>query len=215
MAKRQTGVYSVLALASVCFGTSFADSAWGSTPTEPGYACGLVHTRVLSASYGKGLRAEKHPRDISAAFGEDSYGSGCKVIVTKRRKNGANRNGENRRRSGVPARRIRVGKIRLFTVVAAEGAQGEKWNAGAQNASFIAGAELWISAFGGGAYPMDTFGQSEVHAYLLGSKELSTEAFWRHGETGLISIKLHDRSEAGLEQLLSRIAGGIVPKFSP
>jgi len=110
-----------------------------------------------------------------------------------------------------------VGKIRLVTVVAAAGAPGEKWSAEAQEASFIAGSELWISAFGGSAYPIDTFGQSEVHAYLLGSKELSTEAFWRHGETGLISIELHDRSETTprLERLLSRIAAGIVPSFSP
>jgi hypothetical protein len=198
-------------VASVCFGP-IADSAWGVTPTEPGYACGLVQTGLLSASYGKGLRAEKHPREVSAAFGEDSYGSGCTVIVTKRPKNAASRS-----RSTGPARRIRVGKIQLVTVVPANGAAGEKWNAEAKNASFIAGAELWISAFGGGAYPMDTFGQSEVHAYLLGSKELSTEAIWRHGETGLISIELHDRSETTprLEQLLGGIAGGIVPKFSP
>ncbi|MGV1047202.1 MAG: hypothetical protein ACOYD4_01570 [Solirubrobacterales bacterium] len=110
-----------------------------------------------------------------------------------------------------------AGKIQLVTVVAAAGAPGEKWNAEAQNASFMAGAEMWISSFGGGAYPIDTFGQSEVHAHLLGSKELSTEAFWRHGEAGLISIELHDRSETTprLERLLSRIAGGIMPKFSP
>jgi hypothetical protein len=212
MARRQTWACLVLAVAGVSLAAPLADGARGATPTEPGYACGLVDTGLLGATYGRGLRAEKHPREVAAAYGEDSYGSRCTVIVTKRRKDAANR-----RRSTVPARRIRVGKIQLVTVVAAEGAPGEKWSAEAQDASFIAGAELWLSAFGGDSYPMDTFGQSEVHAYLLGSKELSTEAFWRHGETGLISIKLHDRSEITPrpERLLSRIAAGIVPNFSP
>jgi hypothetical protein len=196
-------------VSSVCLGTPFAGSALGATPTEPGYACGLVDAALLSTSYGKGLHAAKHLRDLPSAFGEDSYGSGCTVIVTKKAARGT--------RSTAFKRRSRIGKIELVTVVAAEGAAGEGWSAEAQEASFIAGSEQWIAGFGGDPYPMETFGQSEVHAYLLGSKELSTEAFWRHGETGLIEIELHDRSETTprLEQLLGRIAGGIVPAFSP
>jgi hypothetical protein len=203
----------VLAVAGVCLAAPFTAGATAAIPTEPGYACGLVDTGVLGAAYGKGLLAEKRPREVSSAYGEDAYGSGCTVIVTKMQKKAAGGS-----RSTAAAHRVRVGKIALVTVVAAAGAAGESWSAEAQEASFVAGAELWISAFGGEAYPIDTtFGQSEVHAYLLGSKELSTEAFWRHGESGLISVHLHDRSETTprLEQLLSRIAGGIVPGFSP
>lgn len=210
--KRQTGVYLVIAMASVCCLSLCTSSASAATSTEPGYACGLVHASLLSATYGKGLRAEKRPAEVANGSGQDFYGSGCTVTVTKKRKDGANR-----RRSPTSSRRFRVGTVRLFTLVAAEGAPGEIWSAATQEAADISYAELWMSSFGGSAYPIDTFGQSEVHAYLLGSKELSTEAFWRHGENGVISIGLHDSLESPprLEQLLSRIAAGIVPEFSP
>jgi hypothetical protein len=213
MTRRRTWGCLLLAVAGLSLAASFTAGAAGAIPTEPGYACGLVDTGVLGAAYGKGLVAEKRPREISSAYGEDAYGSGCTVIVTKREKKAAGG-----RRSTAPAHRVRVGKIALVTVVAAAGAAGESWSAEAQEARFVAGAELWISGFGGEPYPIDTtFGQSEVHAYLLGSKELSMEAFWRHGESGLISVHLHDRAEITprLEALLGRIAAGIVPGFSP
>ncbi len=212
MARRKGGAYLVIAVASVTFVACSTGSASGATPTESGYACELVRAGVVSSSFGKGLQTEKRPTEAAASFGEESFGSGCTLIVTKKRKEAAGRP-----RSTHSSGRFRVGAVRVSTVVAAEGVPEEKWSAEAQEATELSYVALWISAFGGSAYPMDTFGQSDVHAYLLGSKELSTEAFWRHGETGEISIGLHDRSELSsrLEQLLSRIAGGIVPGFSP
>jgi hypothetical protein len=204
VAKRRRCVPLVVALGSVIFVSLCADSALGAVPTEPGYACSLVHTSLVSASFGKGLRAQARPTKAAAGPGGDSYSSGCTVSVTKKRK-------------GAPSRKRRywVGTVQLTTEVAAEGAPGEKWSAAAQQATEISFVEQWISSFGGSVYPMDSFGQTEVHAYLLGSKEISTEAFWRHEENGEISISLRDRSEfpSRLERLLTQVAAGIVPEF--
>ena len=85
------------------------------------------------------------------------------------------------------------------------------------NSGLLSNVEWFISSFGGEAFAMPTFGQSEAHAYWLGNKEFSAEAFWRHADSGFLTIDLHDRTESvpRLERLLTLFAGGIVPGFSP
>jgi hypothetical protein len=195
----------VLALAGICLSAAFAASARGATPTESGYACQLVRAGLIRTAYGEGSRVEKRIGDVSEAYGEGTYASGCTVRVTKRA----------RRSAGRSARQIHLGKLRLFTVVPAAGAAAAAWDAEKVNAGFLSGIELRIAAFGGAPFPMPAFGQSDVHAYWLGNKEFSSEAFWRHADAGFVTIELHDRSESipRLERLLTVIAGGIVPGF--
>lgn len=70
MSTRALRVRVVFALASLSLTAAFASAAWGATANEAGYACQLVRTGLISATYGKGSSVGKRSFQVSEAYGK-------------------------------------------------------------------------------------------------------------------------------------------------
>ena len=182
-----------------------------STSNEAGLACKTVPAKVVKANFGSKYHVIVHGRPVGVG---DEYGgitSTCIYFLFRKPPGkGVNPFG------GPPHYTVRRGFGQVVVSITSQdpGPEGENWDAEEVNRKiFLEPLDTELELEGGGEIDMPAYGQSAVHAFWVGNKEDSAEAYWRHGDHGFIEITMQRHGECPVA--LQDLAAKIVPGFYP